>query len=638
MLRRIGLVVVFTVLSSCSSTKSGKAVDPDAPLRERLSASPAPEPSLSKGAWLNVDRPLRFSDELKGRVVLLAFWTTASISCTHTLPALAALEARFRDQPFTLVGVHTGKFDAEHDASLVRAAMARAGVSFPVVMDNDYLLWAAYGAQSWPTLALVDSEGFVVAMEAGEPDARVLEFAINNLLKDGGRRGVLAKGPPSWKAEPPPGSTSPLAFPSKVAALEGGRFAVSDTGHHRVLVFTTKGELLHVIGSGRQGLAEGPFASAAFNAPQGLAAQGEVLFVADSGNHVVRKVDLAQKTVSTVAGTGELGRGQRELKGPGPTVALRSPWDVALAGDFLVIATAGSNQLHRYSLSKGSVEPWVGAGVEELVDGPPDKASFARPSGLGVAGAMVIVADSGNSAVRQVHVATGEVTTLVGTGLFTFGDVDGARADARLQYPLSVAALGDAVFVADTYNGKVKRLSRDGAVATLAKELSRPQGVAVVGDRLLVAETDAHRLVWVDPKTGAVEPLSLSEVPAPATGLERKAFALKRATVKRGACTVRLLISAPQNESFPGELPVTVTARANGATPRGQPTWKVDEDEVQLDVPLDATSPGELSVEVDLYTRPKGKEYTRVNHALLTVPLAVEDGASEETAVPARIK
>lgn len=593
---------------------------------------------MGKGAWLHVDRPLRFSDELKGRVVLLAFWTTASISCTQSFPTLTALEARFRDRPFTLVGVHAGKFDAERDAALVRDAMARAGVSFPVVMDSHYFVWAAYGAKSWPTLALIDSEGFVVAMEAGEPDGRVLEFAISNLLDDGERRGVLAKSPPAWKVDPPPAPSSTLAFPAKVAALEGDRFAVSDTAHHRVLVFTTKGQLLHVVGSGRQGLVEGAFSSAAFNAPQGLAAQGEVLFVADSGNHVVRKVDLAQRTVSTLVGTGELGRGQRELKGPGPTIALRSPWDVAVAGDFLVIAAAGSNQLYRYALSKGTVEPWVGAGVEELTDGPQEKAAFARPSGLSVSGPYVLVADAGNSAVRQVHVATGETTTLVGTGLFTFGDVDGSKADARLQFPLAVTALGDAVFVADSYNGKVKRVSKDGAVTSVASGLARPSGLTAVGNRLLVADTDAHRLVWVEPATGAVEPLPLADVPAPATGVERPAFALKRATVKRGAGTVRLVVPAPQNETFSEETPVLVETRPTGCSLRGPATWKVTADEVQVELPVDASGAAELVVEVDLYSRPNGKEYTKLNRARLTVPIAVSDDASDVVGVPARVK
>jgi hypothetical protein len=637
MFRRIASVVLLS-LAGCNSTRVGRPVDPNAPLRDKLAAFRAPELSISQGAWLNVDRPLRFSDELNGRVVLLTFWTTSSISSTQTLRTLAALEARFRDRPFTLVGVHTGKFDAERDPHLVRAAMARAGVAFPVVMDNDSFLWAAYGAKGWPTLALIDTEGFVAAMEGGQPDGRVLEIAIENLLLDGERRGVLAKTPATWKAEPPSVPPGPLAFPSKIAALDSTRFAVSDTAHHRVLVFTVQGQLLHVIGSGRRGLADGPLETAAFDSPQGLAGENDVLFVADSGNHAVRRVDLTHKRVTTIAGTGELGRGQRQLKGPGPLVALRSPWDVALAGDFLLIATAGSNRLHRFSLSKGTVEPWVGTGLEELTDGPPEKATFARPSAVATAGQYALVADAGNSAVRQVHLATGETATLVGQGLFIFGDVDGKREDARLQYPLGVAALGEAVFVADTFNGKVKRVDQDGAVTTVASGLSRPAGLAAVGGRLLVADTDAHRLLWVDPSTGALEALTVSDVPPPAGGVVRPTFALEPARLRRTVSTLRLVLPAPPNERFTAATPVLVKVHGSAATLRAAATWTTSDDEVQLTLPLDVTGPGEIAVEVDLYARPGTEQYTKLHRALFIVPIVLSDDAKDVVIVPAHIK
>jgi len=635
MSRRLALVVLVS-LAGCSSSKGGKAVDPNAPLREKLSASKAPEPSQGQGAWLNVDRPLRLSDELKGRVVLLAFWTTSSISCSQTLPMLAGLQARFANGPFTVVGVHAGKFDAERDGALVRAAMAREGVSFPVVMDTDYFVWALYGVKGWPTLALIDTEGYVVAMESGEIDGRVLEFAIHNLLADGERRGVLAKAPPAWKAEAPPAPTGPLAFPGKVAALGGDRLAVSDSGHHRVLVLNAKGEVLQTIGSGKRGFADGDFASAAFDSPQGLAVRGDTLFVADSGNHAVRQVELSKNAVTTAVGTGELGRGQREMRGMSPVIALRSPWDVAVSGDALFIAMAGSNQVYRHSFSKGTVEPWVGAGVEEKTDGPADKAAFARPSGLAVDGVTLFVADSGSSALRQVHTATGETSTLVGQGLFTFGDADGAKADARLQFPLGVAMLGDALFVADTFNGKVKRVAKDGSVRTVATSLTRPGGLAAVGTRLLVADTDAHRLVWVDPGTGAVEPLAVTGAPAPATGVQRTAFALKRASVKPGSSTLRLLLPAPANEAFADDAPVTVVVR--GVTLRSAHAVKVKDDELRIELPIDVSQAATAEVDLDAYTRPTGKAYTKASQVTLSVPLALDAGAGDVVSVPGRLK
>lgn len=637
--RRHALLLSLAVLSACATKTSSQPVDPNAPLRARLKSSPAPDPAAGRGPWAGVDRPLRLSDELKGHVVLLAFWTPSSISCGHTLPTLAALQARFAHRPFTVVGVVTGKFDAEHDPGLAQAALARAGVTFPLVMDPDYALWSAYGAKGWPTLALIDPEGFVVAMEGGEPDVRILEFAIANLLKDGQRRGVLATTPPlpTWKVAPLPPGQGPLAYPTKVAALAGERFAVSDTGHHRVLVFGAKGELLHVVGGGLRGLVDGALAQAAFDGPQGLAAQGDVLFVADAGNHVVRRVDLATGRVSTIAGIGELGRGQRELKGPGLATALRSPWDLAVSGDWLFIAMAGSNQVWRLSLSKGTVEPWLGTGEEDFVDGAARAARLARPSGVAVNGTNVFVADSGSSAVRQAHVASGDVSTLAGQGLFTFGDADGAKADARLQFPQGVAALGDAVYVADTYNGKIRRLE-DGVVTTVASGLSRPQGLVAVGARLLVADTDANRLVWLDPSSGAVEPLALTGVPSPAFGVARPTFSLKPVAVRRGRSVVRLLVPAPRNEVFALDAPRKVSTQLSdlGLDERSERlAIDLKDDEVRIDVPIDAQGPGRLAVDVELYAGPKDKPYTRVGRARFEMAIVLADGPGDVVEVQA---
>jgi hypothetical protein len=636
MIRRTALLCCLATLAACATSSPRRPVDPNAPLRARLTSSPAPDLPTAADAWAGVDRPLRIKDELAGRVLLLAFWTPSSISCTRTLGTLTALQDRFANRPFSVVGVVTGKFDAERDAAIAQAALERAGVAFPLVMDADYALWSQYGAKGWPTLALIDAEGYVVAMEGGEPDARVLEFAIANLLKDGERRGVLAKGPPSWQPAPRSPTSGPLSHPAKVTALPAGRFAVSDTGHHRVLVFTEAGQLVHAIGSGRRGLVDGAFAEAAFDGPAGLAAQGDALYVADAGNHVVRKVELASGRVTTIAGTGELGRGQRELKGPGLATPLRSPLDVAVSGDWLFIAMAGSNQVWRAALSSGHIEPWLGTGEEDFTDGAASTSRLARPSGVAVSGASLVIADSGASAVRQAHLAAGDVSTLAGQGLFLFGDADGAKADARLQFPLGVAAAGDAVYVADTYNGKVRRL-KGGQITTVSAGLTRPQGLAVIGSRLLVADTDAHRLVWVDLSTGALEPLTLGPVPDAATGVVRPAFTLKTATVRRGASTVRLVVPAPRNERFSADAPQRATATATGARVTGDVGITVEEDEVRIDVPVEASGPGALSVEVTLYAGPKDKPHTRPGRATLQVPLGLGEDAGELVTVPARL-
>lgn len=623
--------LAFAALLACAACTGPQKPAADQPLRARLKASPAPDVAALGGAWLGVERPLRLHDELAGRVVLLAFLTPSSISCTQVLPTITALEARFSNRPFTVVGVATSRFDAERDASTIDAAGAREGVDFPVVMDADFAIWAAFGANGWPTLALIDAEGFVVAMEGGEPDPRQLETAIANLLDDGERRGVLASTA-AWQARARPALPPTLAFPTGLVAVDGG-FAVSDSGHHRVLVFAADGTLRHAIGTGLRGLRDGPLDEAAFAAPQGLAARGSTLFVADSGNHVIREVDLAAGRVTTVAGTGALGRGRRELTGPARSTPLRSPWGLALAGDALFIAMAGSNQVWRLDLTARAIGPWLGTGEEGFSDGA--DAKLARPSGVALDGDGLLIADSGASAVRRATLADKTLTTLAGVGLFTFGDADGPRADARLQYPLAVAPLDGAVFVADTYNGKVRRI-KDGLVTTAAQGLSRPQGLAAVDGRLLAADTDAHRLVWVAPDTGALEPVALTGVPLPASGPVLPSVALPHVTVPSGASTVRLAVPAPKGASFAADAPQEATAVARGVALGAQPSVHLEGEQAVVEVPLMTGGAGHLSVTVRLYARPEGARYTRVGRATFEVDVT-PGGTKAVVTVPARL-
>jgi DNA-binding beta-propeller fold protein YncE len=316
-----------------------------------------------------------------------------------------------------------------------------------------------------------------------------------------------------------------LSFPGRAVVLADGTLAISDTGHNRVVLANSDGSVVAVAGSGLAGLTDGGFSEASFRKPQGITELGGILYVADTENHVLRALDRRTRKVTTVAGTGNLGVGPLKGSAPATSVSLRSPWDVLAVGDVVYVALAGSHQIAAFSPSKGSIEVFAGDGEERRLDGAAGDASFAQPSALATDGKVLFVADSETSSVREVSIATRDVHTLVGQDLFVFGDVDGPAPQARLEHPLGVAFGAGAVWVADTYNSKLKRIDR----ATLTTStlvggrnhvaLFEPESVFFGGDYLLVADTKHHRIVRVALKDGSVQPITWTGLTAPETGV-----------------------------------------------------------------------------------------------------------------------
>jgi thiol-disulfide isomerase/thioredoxin len=490
--------------------------------------------------WLNVSRPLTLA-ELRGKVVLLDFWTFCCINCIHVLPDLQRLEAKYAGS-LAVIGVHAAKFANEREADQIRQAILRYDITHPVVNDRDYRVWKAYGANGWPTLTLIDPEGRIAFQTSGEGQGDELDRRIGALVVRYAAK--LRHGPLPLALEKNRMTPSPLSFPGKVIAdIAGGRLFCTDSNHHRVVIASlpeapqvraaagtgrpaaVSVPLLRVVGTGAPGRDDGPPDQATFLQPQGLAlaADGGTLYVADTGNHLIRSVSLATGAVATIAGTGAegfpVGASYRPLQTP-----LNSPWDLALDGSRLLIAMAGRHQLWSLELDGHGgarrLAPLAGNGEEGIVDGPSDQAALAQPSGLalgGIAGRPALFfADSEASAVRCVDSrGAGTVRTLVGGGLFEFGDADGAGDAVRLQHPLGVATAAghEGVFVADTYNHKVKWLdpgtrrvvtligdahpgSHDGGGRSA--RLNAPGGLAIAGDLLLIADTDNHLLRIAD--------------------------------------------------------------------------------------------------------------------------------------------
>ena len=377
--------------------------EPSMSIRALLDRGHPRAPDLDRvGTWLGTDRPLLLRGALKGRVVLLDFWTSGCVNCLHALPVYRALEERFRGQQFQVLGIHSGKFDAEKEVSAVAEAMARVGIDHPVGTDSDLVVWDQYAIHGWPTSVLVDARGYAVAWFRGEPELAVLTAWVQAALDDGRARGVLASGPAEFR-RPAVGDTGPLAFPGKVLALSTGGLAVADSGHHRLLLLDGSGMLVRTIGSGLEGFSDGAADIASFRSPQGLAERSGALYVADTGNHAVRRVDLGTGRVETLAGNGRKAEGAIQPAADARTVALRTPWDLTFLGDTLWIAMAGSHQLWRLDVRSGALSAGAGSGREGLDDGSLAEATFAQPSALATDGHVLYVADSEASAIRRVE-------------------------------------------------------------------------------------------------------------------------------------------------------------------------------------------------------------------------------------------
>ena len=365
-------------------------------------------PELGKGsAWLNVDRPLTMS-ELRGSVVILDFWTYCCVNCMHMQPVLKVIEERFADDPVVVIGVHSGKFTAEQSADHVQQATARFGVTHPVVVDDEMTIWARFNIRSWPTLVVVRPDGSIASIAPGEPDVDTLDAFIRRELELARQDGTLASCKPEIVQQPAPEHT-PLVYPGKAFPLPGSRIAISDSGHHRVLVCDSDGKVLHAIGGGLRGLSDGGFDEAAFDDPQGGCWHQGALFIADAGNHAIRRIDLDKAIVTTVAGIGQLGVRSPETRVKARSVALRSPWDLCSTADAIYVAMAGSHQIWKFWPAEGEIEVYAGTGVEALLDGPVARSAWAQPSGICEYNAVLYIADSETSAVRAIDLATGDV-------------------------------------------------------------------------------------------------------------------------------------------------------------------------------------------------------------------------------------
>jgi len=489
----------------------------ESPFPQRLRVPPLPEGV----AWLNTAGPLELSD-LRGKFVLLDFWTYCCINCMHVLPELEKLDQEY-PRNLVVIGVHSAKFETEKDSKNIAEAILRYKIRHPVINDSEHVIWDRFAVRAWPTLMLIDPEGYVVWGTSGETTFEQLDPILKKALPYYRKKGLLDETPLRFDLEADRASKTPLRFPGKLLADEpGDRLFIADSSHNRIVVTRLDGTLVDVVGSGAVGRNDGSFDSAAFNDPQGMAIRGETLYVADNRNHLIRRVDLAGRKVTTIAGVGRQSRRATVSRTANPrATALASPWALWIHEDDLYIAMAGPHQIWKMPLDGSAIGPYAGNGREDIVDGPllprrayqPGYASFAQPSGLASDGTRLYVADSEGSSIRAVPFdPRGKVSTVVGTAnlpsarLFTFGDTDGPRDRVLLQHALGVVFYRGRLYVADTYNNKIKVIDPEsGTTETLAgsrtpggsdtmPNFDEPAGITAAAGKLFVADTNNHLL------------------------------------------------------------------------------------------------------------------------------------------------
>ncbi len=532
-------------------------------------------PDIPNGLdWFNVERPLSLVSDLRGKIVILDFWTQGCINCLHVIPDLHRLEEEYPDS-LVVIGVHWAKFDHEKTTQAVRQAVQRLEVRHPVVNDDYEYLRRSYRVRAWPTLVLIDPLGRVVGSHAGEGIYPLFQPVIDQMAREYGTAGLIDVRPVETiisTQEPVP---TVLSFPGKVLAdRRSNRLFIADSGHHRVLITDLEGEISAVIGNGGSGYVDGVWSDAQFKQPQGLALSSDsrYLYVADRGNHSIRIVDLSLRTVETLAGTGE--STHRIIPGPPSSTPLASPWDVQRVGDQIFVAGAGRHQIWVIDLlANGKSATWLdifaGTGAEGLDDGYRMSATLSQPSGLALDGSTLWFTDPEASAIRSIDLGeSGDLKTLVGNGLFSWGDSTGEAQATELQHAVGIEVIDGDLYVADTYNHRIKRIGSqtgisesvvgnglpgftDGSGETA--QLAEPSGLSAAGSLIYIADTNNHQVRVLDTQTGELTTLKLSNQQA-AFLLDRTAadetVLFPQITVPKGTVQVEVDLLLPPGYKF----------------------------------------------------------------------------------------
>ncbi len=543
--------------------------------------------------WFNTDKPVSLKD-LRGKLVLLDFWTSGCINCIHIIPELKMLEQKYHDE-LVVIGVHSAKFMNERSSESIRQSILKYGLEHPVVNDKDFTIWDSYTANAWPTLVLIDPKGKIIGMKAGEGVFKIFDPIISGAIAEYEKvGGILNKEPVKFALEKDKIAKSLLSFPGKVTADPStSRLFITDSNNNRVLILKIndagdEAVVEDVIGSGKTGSNDGSYTEAEFSKPQGISFYNNKLFVADTYNHLIREIDLDTKQVNTIAGTGKQSTDWGFINPvDAKTTALNSPWDLLVFNDALYIAMAGPHQIWKLDLNTGEIGTYAGSGRENITDGDFMSCALAQPSGITTDGTKLYFADAESSSIRSADLKpNGKVKTIVGSGLFEFGDIDGKGSSVRLQHPLGIVFNNSdgLLYITDTYNSKIKTVnpvtkevvtysgtgvegSRGG---TGNAQFNEPGGLVIVNGKIFITDTNNNLLRVIDMSTKEVKTVVIKNpdklMPTMVTntsGRKKNIIKLESAVLKQGASKIKFNFTIPEGFEVNEEAHPQIVVRSN---------------------------------------------------------------------------
>ncbi len=529
--------------------------------------------------WLNVSSPITLKS-LRGKFVLIDFWTYCCINCMHVLPDLKMLEEKYRGE-LVVIGVHSAKFPNEQGTENIRQAVLRYEIEHPVVNDKDFRIWQEYTVNAWPTLTLINPLGKIIAMRAGEGVFKHFDPILSAGIPYFEERKLLRRGETAFEPESEKSVRSVLSFPGKIhAGTVTGLLYISDSNNNRIIVSKTDGTVVDVIGSGIQGAGDGAFEDARFNHPQGVFLADNTLYIADTENHMVRAADMRKRTVETIFGNGSQAI-FFDATTTGKGLALNSPWDVLVHDGTLYIAMAGSHQIWAADLNTGKARIHAGSGREGLRDGELILSALAQPSGLTSDGKRLYFADSETSSIRWADFnPRGETGTLIGEDLFEFGDADGDYKTARLQHPLGITYADGRLYIADTYNSKIKTIDIAKRQSQSFSGIGRrgyqdggfdlgsyyePGGLCSIGDVLYIADTNNHLIRILNKAKRTVSTLRFKNLDklAPPQESKHTSVRLDKRTIRRGGGIIEIRIPLPEGYQPAADAPHSIQVESS---------------------------------------------------------------------------
>jgi thiol-disulfide isomerase/thioredoxin len=657
---RIILLILALLVSATTVTCNAQGQDQkngDKAMTDDFLEGSTTAPDFPRGIeWLNTDHAFSLAD-FRGKIVLLDFWTFCCINCMHVIPDLKKLEQKYAEE-LVVVGVHSAKFTNEKGTDAIRQAILRYGIEHPVVNDRDFKIWSSYGVNAWPSFVLINPKGKIIGVHSGEGIYEPFDQIIGRAVKYFSARGELKPGPLNLALEKSEMPKTLLSFPGKVSSdQKSKRLVITDSNNDRIIITDEKGAILDVIGSGKTGQQDGPFEEAQFNRPQGTYLDGDTLYIADTENHLVRRASLKDRTVETILGCGKQAESYN-VPGVGTEVCLNSPWDVVKVGQDLYIAMAGSHQLWVADLTNMIAKPYAGSAREARIDGPLERAALAQPSGITTDGKKLYFADSETSSIRSADLSPGgEVKTTVGEDLFEYGDIDGNYKKARLQHPLGVAYHDGKVYVADTYNSKIKIIDPENRISTTYAgtgksgykdgrlsdaQFFEPGGLAFIDNKIYVADVNNHSIRVIDKDQGTVGTLQLSNLEKLEKNEEQeftgRIVELPKQTIKAGANNIIFNLNLPKGYKYIENAPFSLdpSSSDDGLVKFDQDIASLGITPQKLPVTIPAhTLPGmtELGFDTNVYFCSDESGVCMIDAIRIKVPVQIEETGTSELSI-----